>query len=180
LNTLSAQIAQIAQTSRAARKGAKMIDSITPVDPNSPRANNMFYVCSLIEYIARKTKNRRNAVVECLGTANLQHLLDLADVYHCDNIDAVADDFIARAGIPTGSFDNVAQAQYTVPSHWDMGKVYKRLALMVAQDEHITDARAIERVYANPICQLIDDYNGLYYCESADAIFVGYKYGEID
>jgi hypothetical protein len=150
------------------------------IDQTSKRANDMFYVCSLIEYIARKTKNKRVDVVQNLGHKNLQHLLDLADVYHCDNIDAVADDFIARANLADGDFDNVGQAKYTIPSYWDMGKVYKRLVLMVAEDEQIEDACAIERVYSNPICRLIDDYNGIYYCGSPEAIFVGYKYGEID
>ena len=33
----------------------------------SRRANDIFFVCSLVDYIARKTKNRRSDVVEALG-----------------------------------------------------------------------------------------------------------------
>lgn len=29
--------------------------------------NDYFYVCSLIEYIARETKNHRGYIVECIG-----------------------------------------------------------------------------------------------------------------
>ena len=29
--------------------------------------NDFFYVCSLIEYIARETKNKRGVIVEALG-----------------------------------------------------------------------------------------------------------------
>jgi hypothetical protein len=30
-------------------------------------ANNLFFLCSLIEYIGRKTKNHRNVVVNAIG-----------------------------------------------------------------------------------------------------------------
>ena len=53
-------------------------------------------------------------------------------MYHCDNIDAVSDHFIEEADIGEGVFDNVAAARYAVPSHWDIGKVYKRLVLAIA------------------------------------------------
>ena len=93
----------------------------------SRRANDIFFVCSLVDYIARKTKNRRSDVVEALGPQRLGRIVELADVYHCDNIDAVSDHFIEEADIGEGVFDNVAAARYAVPSHWDIGKVYKRL-----------------------------------------------------
>ena len=56
--------------------------------------NDLFYTCSLIEYIARKTKNLRSDVVAKLGRDRLDRIYNLADVYHCDNIDWVSDDFI--------------------------------------------------------------------------------------
>ena len=61
--------------------------------------NDLFYLCSLIDYIARKTKNIRSVVVNQLGKERLEKIYDLADVYHCDNIDRVSDDFIAEAHI---------------------------------------------------------------------------------
>ena len=84
----------------------------------SRRANDIFFVCSLVDYIARKTKNRRSDVVEALGPQRLGRIVELADVYHSDNIDAVSDRFIEEAGIGEGVFDNVAAARYAVPSHW--------------------------------------------------------------
>ena len=60
----------------------------------NPRDNDLFYTCSLIDYIARKTKNVRATVVNQLGKKRLEKIYDLADVYHCDNIERVADDFI--------------------------------------------------------------------------------------
>ena len=86
--------------------------------------NDLFFVCGLIDYIARKTKNKRADIVNWLGRERLQKICDLADVYHCDNIDRVCEDFIEEANIPDGTFDNVADCRYAIPSHWDIAKVY--------------------------------------------------------
>ena len=99
--------------------------------------NDLFYTCSLIDYISRKTKNIRADVVNQLGRKRLEKIYDLADVYHCDNIDQVSEDFIAEAHIPTGRFDNVKECKYSIPSHWDIGKVYKRLIKQVSASEKI-------------------------------------------
>ena len=99
--------------------------------------NDLFYTCGLIEYIARKTKNIRSEVVKKLGKDRISKIYEFADVYHCENIDAVSDDFIEDASIVPGTFDNVADCGYAVPSHWDIGKVYKCLIKMVAAYEKI-------------------------------------------
>jgi len=39
---------------------------------NDNQRNDLFYVCSLIEFIGRKTKNRRSTIVEILGKKNLR------------------------------------------------------------------------------------------------------------
>lgn len=146
----------------------------------SIRSNSIFFACSLIEYIGRTTYNRRAAIANSLGAKRIEKIIDLADVYHSDNIDAVSDQFICDAHITRGDFDNVSSARYAVPSHWDIGKVYKRLALNIADDEHVSDAEAILKAYNSPISALIDDYNGSFYYESPQAIFAAYKYGDIE
>lgn len=77
----------------------------------------MFFTCSLIEYIARKTKNKRSDTVDVLGRASIEKIYDLADVYHSDNIETVSDSFIEKSGLKEGTFDNVSDAKYAVPSH---------------------------------------------------------------
>lgn len=101
----------------------------------SQEDNNLFYTCSLIEYISRKTKNTRVTVVNKLGEKRIGKILDLADVYHCDNIERVSEDFIEDACIEEEMFDNVAECRYAIPSYWDIGKVYKRLIKRVAEEE---------------------------------------------
>ena len=56
------------------------------------RLNDLFFVCSLIEYVARQTKNERKVIVKAMGHEGITHYLDLAEVYHCENIDKVTEE----------------------------------------------------------------------------------------
>ena len=68
----------------------------------SRKDNDLFFTCGLIDYIARKTKNVRADVVNQLGKKRIEKIYDLADVYHCENIDQVSDEFIKEARIKMG------------------------------------------------------------------------------
>ena len=137
--------------------------------------NDLFYTCSLIDYISRKTKNVRSYVVNKLGKERLEKIYDLADVYHCDNIERVCDDFVDEANIEQGNFDNVADCGYSIPTYWDIGKVYKRLIKRVAEYEKIDIISALEKVYNSFISPKIDDYNSSVYYENPEYIFECYR-----
>ena len=137
--------------------------------------NDLFFTCGLIDYIARKTKNTRATVVEKIGKERLSKIYDLADVYHCDNIDKVSNDFIQDAEIKTGNFDNVAVCRYAIPTHWDIGKVYKRLIKQVAASEKIEIVDALIKVYNSFISEKIDDYNSSVYYENPSYIYESYR-----
>ncbi len=139
-----------------------------------PKDNDLFFTCSLIDYIARKTKNTRSDVVNLLGKKRLEKIYDLADVYHCDNIERVSDDFIREAGIVTGKFDNVRECSYAIPSYWDIGKVYKRLIKNVAESERIETIDALMKVYNSFISSKIDDYNSSVYYENPSYLLACY------
>ena len=141
----------------------------------SKKDNDLFYTCSLIDYIARKTKNTRKAIVNQLGKQRIEKIYDLADVYHCDNMERVSDDFIEQSEIKEGSFDNVAECKYSIPSYWDIGKVYKRLIKMVAADKNIGIIDALMKVYNSFISDKIDDYNSSVYYENPSYIFESYR-----
>lgn len=137
--------------------------------------NDLFFTCALIDYISRKTKNTRKTVVNALGKQRLEKIYDLADVYHSDNIDRVSDDFIEEAGILTGTFDNVVDCKYAIPSHWDIGKVYKRLIKQVANEEQIGVIDALVKVYNSFLSPKIDDYNSSMYYENPAYLFECYR-----
>ena len=145
------------------------------VGRENQKDNDLFFTCALIDYISRKTKNTRKTVVNALGKQRLEKIYDLADVYHSDNIDRVSDDFIEEAGILTGTFDNVADCKYAIPSHWDIGKVYKRLIKQVAKEEKIGIIDALIKVYNSFLSPKIDDYNSSMYYENPAYLFECYR-----
>lgn len=144
------------------------------------KENDLFFTCSLIDYIARKTKNRRSAVVNALGRANLVKIYELADVYHSDNIDRVSDDFIEAAGITKGVFDNITTAKYAVPSHWDIGKVYKRLILGIAREKNMEIIEALFSAYNSFVSDKIEDFNSSFYYDAPQNILNAWLYGVIE
>ncbi|KGN01464.1 hypothetical protein Z969_08460 [Clostridium novyi A str. 4570] len=142
--------------------------------------NDVFFVCSLIDYISRKTKNKRSYVVNKLGKDRIGHIYELADIYHSDNIDRVSDDFIEECNIHEGDFDNVATCKYTVPSHFDIGKVYKRLVLGISREKNMDIVDAIFEAYNSYVSDKIDDYNSSFYYDSPQNILNAYIYGMIE
>ena len=125
--------------------------------------SNLFYTCSLIEYIGREKKQRRSAVVNYLGKNTIKRIYNYADVFHCDPIEKVADEFIEISHIPEDSFDNVGKCRYKVPDYWTIGEVYERLI----------------EVYSSWIDGVISNYNTDFYYQPRDYIYECYLEGEI-
>ena len=145
----------------------------------NPKDNDLFFTCSLIDYIARRTKNKRADIVNALGEKRLEKIYDLADIYHSDNIERVSEDFIKEADIKDGNFDKVRECQYAIPSHWDIGKVYKRLIKQVAQEENISVITALMEVYNSFISEKIDDYNSSMYYENPAYLFECFRENKV-
>ena len=144
------------------------------------KENDLFFVCSLIDYIARKTNNKRSDIVNGLGKNRISKIYDLADIYHSDNIDDVADNFITDSNITCGKFDNVSAAKYAVPTHWDIGKVYKRLIIGIAKANKITIIEALFQAYNSFVSDKIDDYNSSFYYDTSDNILNAFLSGKIE
>ena len=56
--------------------------------------NDYFYVCALIEYIARETKNHRGDIVNQIGEDGIKKLLYDAEVDHCLSFEQVSDEVV--------------------------------------------------------------------------------------
>ena len=139
--------------------------------------NNLFFTCSLIEYIGRKSKRTRKEVVDFLGKERIGRIYEYADVFHCEPIEKVAVEFIEESGITEGSFDNVGECRYRVQDYWDIGEVYERLIEDSFEDEEIVDG--IWEVYHSWIDAHISDYNTDFYYQPRDYIAACYKEGEV-
>jgi hypothetical protein len=141
-------------------------------------ANNLFFLCSLIEYIGRRTKNHRNVIVNAIEKNNLQHILDLADIYHNENMDKLSFELIEKHNIKDGVFDNISNAKFSIPTHWDIGKVYKRLIIDVSKKDNKSLVDALIEVYNSWLSRKIEDFNSSIYYESPEYLYQSYLAGE--
>lgn len=138
--------------------------------------NNLFFVCSLIEYIARQTQNRRSDVVKQLGT-DVKQIYDYADVFHCEPIAKVADDFIKKDHITNGEYDNISVCRYLVPDYWDIGEVFARLIEDCCGKKDVIDG--LKEVYSSWLTEEIMNFNSDLYYQPRDYIAECYRAGEI-
>ncbi len=139
--------------------------------------NNLFFTCSLIEYIGRTVKQKRGDVVKVLGKNRIERIYSYADVFHCEPIEKVAWEFIEESSMETGNFDNVALCRYTIPDYWDIGEVYERLIEDSYSDQDIV--KGIWEVYHSWISEAISDYNTDFYYQPRDYIAVCYDEGKV-
>lgn len=143
-------------------------------------ANDVFYTCGLIEYMARTTHNTGADVCDALGQDVLRRIVEYADVLHCENVAAVCDRLVEEAGITEGTCDTISQAHYGVPTHWDMGKVYKRLALGIMRESGCDPVSAVSEAFHSPIAPLLRDYNGSFFYEAPANILTAHLTGIIE
>lgn len=139
--------------------------------------DDLFYVCSLIEFIGRERKLRRSEVVAGLGEETLRRIYRHADVFHCEPIAKVAADFIGMRSLPEGDFDNVAACRYTVPGYWDIGAVHARLIEDVA-DGADPVAKLVE-VYSSWMSDALSRFNSDLYYQSRGYLAECYRAGTI-
>lgn len=139
----------------------------------------LFFICSLIEFIGRQQKQRRSAVVRYLGAEVIKRIYEYADVFHCEPIEKVADDFIGKCQIPEDSFDNVSKCKYEVPDYWTIGEVYERLIEDVSENSGRTTIECIMEVYSSWIDDAISNYNTDFYYQSREYISECYKEGTV-
>ena len=143
--------------------------------------NNLFFLCSLIEFIGRQQKLARSEVVSMLGQETIKRIYEFADLHHCEPISKVADEYINLCQLVTGNFDNVATCKYSVPSYWDIGKVYARLIQDVSWN--ISDREKIiqtlNEVYSSWISDSLSNFNSDFFYQPHDYIRECYFEGKI-
>ena len=128
--------------------------------------NDIYFVCYMIERIARKLHQHNRYVVERMGENGLYRQLSLASTTHCLNPLQVEDDWIEEYHMEKGTFDitNI-NLSYTdkVPSPTQMGKVYARLIQSVSNPDNLL--QVFRQVYNSPVSDTIDNYNCSAYYE---------------
>lgn len=139
---------------------------------NEKYKDSIYYVCSLIENIARITKNRRSDIIRYFSEADINRQLELADINHCLSLEQVSEEMVEDYGIETGSFDTVAECRYEVPSVLSIGRIYQRLILAVTDGN---PAKTLKEVFSSFISDEISDFNSNVYYSSPDYILKSYE-----
>lgn len=140
--------------------------------------NNLFYCCSLIEFISRKTNNSKKDIATSLGKEAIEKIYNLADVYHSENIEKVAQEFILKCGINNGNYDYLTNCTERIPTYFEIGRVIADLVLKLSssKEEYV---KTLVTVLSSWIMEKLDDYNSSLYYESPEYILACYKEGHI-
>ena len=141
--------------------------------------NDLYFICYMIERVARKIFQKNRYVVNAIGKKGFEHLISLANVLHAENPETVEDEWIETYSLETGNVDVTAVDKDLVekiPSSMQMGKVYQRLISDTAQPGE-SEVDGIFRVYNDSICDVIDNYNCSAYYEPSYVIARAYQSG---
>ncbi len=141
--------------------------------------NDLFFVCYMIERVARKLHQPNKYVVDGLGYDELYRQLSLAPVLHSENPLKVENEWIEENHLAGGDFDVTKvrnDLDVHVPSATQMGKVYKRL-IMSTMSKGDDWVQALVKVYSSPICKTLDNYNTSAFYEPAPVIARAYVTG---
>lgn len=137
--------------------------------------NNFFYVCSLIEFTARKTTNKRGTVVHALGETGVKKQLYDAEVNHCLSFEQVSDEIIEQYHISQGSFDTITDCKYTIPGFMDIGKLYS----IMIEDCAVPGKEIAEmiHIFSSFISDEISNFNTDLYYQNPSYLECSYRAG---
>ncbi|MCD8198021.1 MAG: hypothetical protein LUE24_12810 [Lachnospiraceae bacterium] len=124
--------------------------------------NDYFYVCSLIEFTARKTNNKRGIVVNALGLDGVRKQLKDAEVNHCLSFEQISDELIGQYAVTDGNFDTITNCKYRIPGFMDIGRLYMYLIQDLAKPG--TEAETLMVVFKSFLSDEISNFStGVYY-----------------
>ena len=98
----------------------------------------------MIIHCTKRQKNTRVDVVNTLGR-NLDKIYDLADVYHCDNIDNVSGEFVEKeVQYSRRKMINVENVNMQ-STYWDISGKYIKINKKVSEKRGIYSDRCIDK-----------------------------------
>ncbi len=141
--------------------------------------NDLYFVCYMIERVARHIHQKNKYVVNTIGKDGLYHLISVANVLHSENPTKVEDDWINDYGLKDSDFDITdvdKDLAEKIPTPLEMGEVYQRLIndTLDSKEDYVD---GIIRVYNNEICDVIDNYNCSAFYEPSYVIARAYQSG---
>lgn len=142
----------------------------------SKEMNDLFFVCSMIEKVARESKQKQSYIINTVGKDNIRRLYKYADVFHCENPDKVSYEIIEKNNIEMGNYDKISCLKYKIPTYWEIGEIYSRLIINVNKNDIID---TLFEVYNSWIEKIMDNYNSSFYYESPEYHVACYEEGRV-
>ena len=143
------------------------------------KINDLYFICYMIERVARHIKQKNKYVVNTIGRDGLYRLISCAEALHCENPLKVEADWINDYELKNGDYDITivdTELATIIPTPLDMGAVYQRLIVnTLSSKEDYVDG--IIRVYNDDICDVIDNYNCSAFYEPSYVIARAYQNG---
>ena len=139
--------------------------------------NDYFYVCALIEYIARETLNHRGDIVSAIGRKGVEKLLHDAEVDHCLSFEQVGDEVISYYKIKNGNFDTISACKYSVPSFLDIGKLYSIMIEDCAKPGN--EVQELINIFNSFISDEISNFDSDLYYQNPDYLEWSYREGKL-
>ena len=139
--------------------------------------NDYFYVCALIEYIARETRNHRGDIVQAIGKQGIEKLLRDAEVNHCLSFEQVSDEVSAYYRIEQGDFDTISGCRYSIPSFLDIGKLYSIMIEDCAEPGN--EVEELMKIFTSFISDAISNFNSDLYYQNPDYLEWCYREGAL-
>lgn len=141
--------------------------------------NDLYFMCYMVERIARELHQRNKYVINTIGYDELVNKISVANVLHSENPLKVVDDWISEYDLKHGDFDITdvdRELAEIIPTATQMGKVYTRLILQTLEgaEDYV---QGMIRVYNDPICEKIDNYNCSAFYEPSYVITRAYYEG---
>ena len=139
--------------------------------------NDYFYVCSLIEYIARETLNHRGDIVKTIGKDGIEKLLYDAEVDHCLSFEQVSDEVIDYYKIENGSFDTISDCKYSIPRYLNIVKHYSIMIEDCAKEGE--EVKELINIFSSFISDKISEFNTDLYYQNPDYLEWSYREGKL-
>lgn len=137
--------------------------------------DDLFYVCSLIEFIGRKTKNKRKEVVNALGEQGIAKQLYDAQVNHCLSFEQVSEELIKQYQISEGDFDTISDCKYKIPSFMAIGKLYSHMIQDCSETGE--EVKELFKIFNSFISDEISDFQTGVYFENPSYLEHSYRAG---
>lgn len=139
--------------------------------------NDLFYVCSLIEYTARETQNRRRVIVNAMGKKGIEKQLHDAEVNHCLSFEQVSDEIIDTYQIKNGTYDTITNCKYSIPDYLDIGRLYSMMILDCAKEGD--EVSELIKIFSSFISDEISNFKTGVYYQNHDYLECSYHEGKL-